>query len=225
MIDDPNKALGSADGDDLFFTQLREAVGTPRFSLDIMAPYFIPTDVGVEALTELARSGVEIQVLTNSLQATDETVVHAGYAKWRDELLEHGVRLYELKRGDDTSPPEKNTVGPYGSASATLHAKTFAVDGETLVVGSFNADPRSVNLNTELGLVMHCPDLAKKVHNAFPHRVMEYAYQVRLDDDGELYWLEQEGDELIRHQQEPGVGFLQRLFLPVLSVMPIEGFL
>lgn len=225
VVDDPAKALREADGDELFLAQLNDVVGIPESRLDIISSYFIPTRVGVEELTDLTAQGVQVRVLTNSMAATDVALVHSGYAKWRDELLEGGVLLYEMKRGDEGRSSSNLTAGPYGSASSTLHAKAFAVDGEQLVVGSFNADPRSVHLNTELGLVISCPELADKIHDAFPEGVMRHAYQVRLGSDGDLYWLEMDGETLIRHDREPNTTLWQRLSVPIFSILPIDGFL
>src|SRR5690606_40679097 len=109
------------------------------------------TAAGVESFTALARRGVAVRILTNSLDATDVSAVHAGYAKRRRDLLAGGVRLIETRR---LSPHQQRheSGGPFGSSGSSLHGKTFAVDGQRIFVGSFNFDPRSANLNTELGL-------------------------------------------------------------------------
>ena len=224
VVDDPAKALGRVDDEDLILARLRDAVGKPQSRLTMISSYFIPTRDGADALVDLVRRGVRVRVLTNSMAATDEALVHSAYAKWRDDLLNGGVRLFEMERGGDGASASNITAGPYGSASSTLHAKTYAVD-EHLVVGSFNADPRSVNLNTEVGLVIHCPELAMKVHDAFPKRVMKSAYEVRLDDDGNLYWLEKGEEGVTRHDREPNTTFWQRVLLPVYSLLPIDGLL
>lgn len=225
VVDDPAKGLGEAEGAELFLTQLDRAVGDPEQRLDIIASYFIPTRQGVEDLTGLAARGVQVRVLTNSMAATDVALVHSGYAKWRRDLLEGGVQLYEMKRGDGPRDSPHLRAGPYGSARSTLHAKAFAVDGEQLVVGSFNADPRSANLNTELGLVIDCPWLADNIHGAFPDKVMKHAYRVRLDDNGKLYWLSVKDGETVRFDREPDTTLWQRLSLPVFSILPIDGLL
>ena len=118
----------------------------------VVSPYFVPTRTGAKLFTELAESGVEIIVLTNSLEATDVAAVHSGYSRYRKRLLKAGVQLYEMQR---LSGQERmHGTGPLGSAGSSLHAKTFAVDGERVFVGSFNFDPRSAQLNTEMGLVI-----------------------------------------------------------------------
>lgn len=103
--------------------------------------------------------------------------------------------------------------------------KTFAVDGERMFVGSFNFDPRSFNLNTELGFVIESPVLTRNIHHAFEGAILPRAYEVRLDDDGDLYWLEQVGNREVRHDNEPGTGFVKRAGVYLLSLLPIEWLL
>jgi putative cardiolipin synthase len=138
---------------------------------------------GTDVLQKLARRGVRVRVLTNSLAANDVAAVHAGYAKRREPLLEAGVKVFELKRGQGEAAARG---GPGGSSSASLHAKTFAVDGAKVFVGSFNFDPRSARLNTEMGLIIESPELARRLHEWFDTRVPLLAYEVRRAADGSL---------------------------------------
>ena len=131
---------------------------------------------------------MKIRVLTNSLEATTALVaVHAFYAKRRKPLLEGGIRLYELRRLSPVVGASKND-GPSGSSSSSLHAKTFSVDRARVFIGSFHFDPRSAELTTELGFVIDSPALAQAIENAVDRRISAGAYEVRLSDDGKLYW-------------------------------------
>jgi len=172
---------------------------------------------GTAVFQELARSGVRVRVLTNSLSATDVSAVHAGYAKRRVALLQSGVRLFELERTDTAEQS-----GGGGSSSASLHAKTFAVDRERLFVGSFNFDPRSAELNTEMGLVIHSAALAGRLAESFDTHVPSRAYEVRLSEDGRLFWIERTPQGEKRYDSEPGVGFFRRAGVGLLSILPIE---
>ena len=127
-------------------------------------------------------------MLTNSLAATDVTPVHAGYAKYREALLRGGVRLYELKPLGHQDSAERQGSGG-GSSSASLHAKTFAVDRSRLFVGSFNLDPRSARLNTEMGVVIDSAPLATSLADAFDGAIPHRAYELRLTDGG-IEWIE-----------------------------------
>lgn len=224
VSDDPAKGLGLVDDEALLLEHLKTLLGAPQSQFDLISPYFVPGQRGTETLIALAESGVDVRVLTNSLAATDVAAVHAGYAKRRDDLLAAGVRLYELK----PTPGERGrhkSVGPLGSSASSLHAKTFAVDGERLFVGSFNFDPRSTRLNTELGFLIESPALANRLSGLFEAQIPANSYEVRLDNEGELYWLESTPRGSIRHDQEPETGFMRRLGVSVMAVLPIDWLL
>lgn len=133
---------------------------------------------GAEALATLARQGVKVTILTNSLEATDVAVVHAGYAKRRRQLLASGITIYELKR--TTSHRTRGDRKLSGSSGSSLHAKTFSVDRARVFVGSFNLDPRSAALNTEVGFVMECPELAEDIAAGLADRLPERCYRMAL---------------------------------------------
>ena len=111
------------------------------------------------------------------------------------------------------------------SSGTTLHAKTFAVDRKRLFIGSFNFDPRSMYLNTELGFVIESPVLAEIVQDAFETTIPERSYEVVLSPKGALMWLERRDDEVFTHRVEPGTRFWQRAGLRFLSWLPIEWLL
>jgi putative cardiolipin synthase len=169
---------------------------------------------------------VKIRVLTNSLEATDVAAVHAGYAKRRRPLLEAGVTLFEMKRSAlAPSAGERRITTGSGSSRSSLHAKTFAVDRSRVFVGSFNFDPRSARLNTELGFIIDSPAMAQSISDAFAQGIPIRAYEVRLSRAASLEWVEQgDGVDLV-HQREPGTSVWQRLGVAVMSVLPIEWLL
>jgi putative cardiolipin synthase len=196
-----------------------ELVGRPTKTMDLVSPYFVPMADGTAVFQDLARGGVRVRVLTNSLAATDVAAVHAGYAKRRKALLDAGVQVFELKRAPGEAAEEK---GLGGSSSASLHAKTFAVDGAKAFVGSFNFDPRSARLNTEMGMVIESADLARRLAEWFDTRVPLLAYEVKRAGDGSLYWTERTTSGETRHDTEPGAGFFLRSWVGFLSLLPIE---
>lgn len=223
VTDDPAKGLGLAADEDLLLYQLGRILESPVSEVVLVSPYFVPTAAGTEAFVAMAQRGIRLRILTNSLEATDVAAVHAGYAKRRKDLLRGGVELFEMRR---LSPQlERNpSTGPFGSSGSSLHAKTFAIDGERIFIGSFNFDPRSANLNTELGFVIDSPALARTVHEAFDVAIPGNAYEVRMEDDA-LYWIERRGDRQIRYDTEPNTGLLKRGFIVFLSLLPIEWLL
>lgn len=224
VSDDSAKGLGRAPPEAFLFQRLKKIIGEPKSELELVSPYFVPTAVGVETFAALAKQGVKIRVLTNSLEATDVAIVHAGYAKRRKPLLEAGIKLYEMQRLSPERVASKS-AGPMGSSASSLHAKTFSVDRSHVFIGSFNFDPRSANLNTELGFVIASPALAQKIADAFNGIILANAYEVRLSDAGQLYWIERREGELVRHNAEPGTSFWQRVGIWFISLLPIDWLL
>ena len=224
ISDDPAKGLGRAKQEDLFPERLKEIIGQPTTELELVSAYFVPTDAGVKSFVSFAKTGVKVKVLTNALEATDVPAVHSGYAKHRKELLKGGVQLYELRRASVTDMGGKH-IGVWGSSGSSLHAKTFAVDGSRVFVGSFNFDPRSAKLNTELGFVIESPALAQDIERTFATRVPNHAYEVHLSDQGQPYWIAHESDRTVRYDKEPGTSFWLRAFVWLLSWLPIDSFL
>lgn len=224
VSDDPRKGLGQVPATQLLTHGLEQIIGNPESNLELVSPYFVPGKAGVKGFSEMAERGVKIKILTNSLDATDVAAVHAGYAKRRKPLLESGIILYEMKRLSSDSRRSRS-AGPFGSSGSSLHAKTFSVDGERIFVGSFNFDPRSAKLNTELGFVIDSPAMARDIQAAFASKVPETSYEVHLSDEGKLYWIEQRDGKKIRYDTEPNASFWRRASVNFLSILPIDWLL
>lgn len=215
VSDSPAKVLNPPEQKDLhMLSQLDAAIGKPVRELDLVSPYFVPTEEGTAALVGLVKRGVKVRVLTNSLAATDVSVVHAGYSKYREELVRGGVRLYELKPRLQEKDRER------GGSDASLHAKTFVIDRERIFVGSFNFDPRSARLNTEMGVVAESSALASRLSEALDRDLARYAYEVQLAGN-DLVWI----DGATKHDSEPDAGLFKRAWIGFLSILPIEWLL
>lgn len=225
VSDDPGKGLGKAEKESLLIQQLQDIIGDPQVDVELISPYFVPTQSGVEAFAWLVRQGVEVKVLTNSLAATDVAAVHAGYAKRRQALLKSGVILYEMQRNPSQVKPSKRKKRFLGSSGSSLHAKTFSVDRQHVFIGSFNFDPRSANLNTELGFVIDSPRLAQRINHAFYDEIPEHAYRVKTMPSGRVYWMEQQEGGIKTYSSEPDSKLWRRAVVRVLSWLPIEGLL
>jgi len=233
VSDDPDKARGLATPEDMLSYQLHHAIGTPEKTVDLISPYFVPTATGVLGFSALINEKkVRVRVLTNSYDATDVAIVHAGYMKQRKNLLRAGVELYELKKhnGNEQFLHElrRKRRNPLGISGSSLHAKTFAIDGKRLFVGSFNFDPRSALLNTELGFVIHSPQLAQQIANLFELEIPLSSYKLQLTADQRLRWVEtmpQDNTPAIVHEVEPETNLFERMWLGFLSRLPIEWLL
>lgn len=199
--------------------RLAETLGTARRKAFLVSPYFVPGEAGTAALAVLTGKGVEVGVVTNSLAATDVAVVHSGYARYRETLLEHGVHLYEIKARGPDAP-----AAALGSSSASLHTKAFTVDDARGFVGSFNMDPRSIVLNTEMGVLFEDPAIAIDVRNEYL-RLADPAmsYWVYRDASGNLRWLDRTRTPPTVLRQEPDASAWQRGLVRVLGWLPIES--
>jgi putative cardiolipin synthase len=166
-----------------------------------------------------AQRGVEVIVLTNSLSATDVSAVHAGYQRYRRELLDDGVKLYELK-----ADPLQRRKGDGGGSRASLHAKTFVFDRKAVFIGSMNLDPRSVQLNTEIGVLCESAALADQVRSGIEQSLPRAAYRVeRSATAGDLVWIETGPAGELRHTSEPGASGWRRFSVWFLGLLPIES--
>jgi cardiolipin synthase C len=223
VSDDPAKALAAAADDGLVWTRLKELFGNPSRELDLISPYFVPGKDGVNYFCALVARGVKVRILTNSLEATDVAAVHAGYAKRRKPLLRPGVRIFEMKRMAGTV--QQTSGGSGGSSGSSLHAKTFAIDRSRVFVGSFNFDPRSARLNTELGFVIESALLAQAIDDAFTEHFASRAYTLGLNKRGALTWTEDGPNGDVVHVREPGAGFWLRFGVALMSRLPIEWLL
>lgn len=230
VVDPPDKVLGQAHERELMLPRLERVLGRAERNIELVSPYFVPDDDGVAAFGALHDEGVRVRVLTNSLAATDVAAVHAGYADQRTALLKAGVELYELKSTPAlTEAPQRSRgrgrlLGFGSSSEASLHAKTFAVDGERVFIGSFNFDPRSAWLNTEIGVLLEHPGLARRMGAAFDTEVPRQSWRVSSESDA-LRWTEQTADGPRTVAQEPEVGWWLRVWVWMLSWLPIDGLL
>ena len=171
--------------------------------------------------------GARVVVFTNSLASTNVLSVHSGYQRYRRALLEAGVELYEIKPAVSSQPHRSGWIGsksPGGTGGAGLHAKAFSFDRRVGYVGSYNLDPRSSRLNTEMGVVFDCPDLAKRLPEEIESHLAHTAWRVELAG-GRLVWVTQEGGNEVRYTTEPDSTAWTRLKVKLMSWLPIEWLL
>jgi putative cardiolipin synthase len=162
-------------------------------------------------------------VLTNSLAATDVAAVHTGYARYRRALLEGGVELYEMKRkaGEERARRQLSVLGSSGSS---LHTKAAIIDDRWVYIGSMNLDPRSANLNTEMGVLIESPELARQVRGMFERNVApEMSYRVVLEPHEGLVWYDRNKGQERRLEREPDASVWRRMGVTLLRVVPIES--
>lgn len=223
IYDDPNKMDHEEISEATHLVpQLAPLFASARKELQVVSPYFVPGDKLVAYFADLEAQGTRVRILTNSLAASDVGMVHAGYMRYRKDLLRAGVDLYEFKPNPATLSSNKRWTG---SSSSSLHTKFMGADGKLVFVGSFNLDPRSVALNTEMGMLFENPELDQRMIGAFNEAVVTRAYQVQLDEAGDLVWIEYEDGQALRYHKEPHTTAWQRFVVRFLSLVVPESML
>ena len=204
FADPPDKPLKKTAAD-AFKTSVTNDVVMALWRADselmLTSPYLIPGPAGMESIAGLRAKGVKITIMTNSLAATDEPLVHTGYSRYRVAMLKAGVDLYEVS---PTRTQATKRLGMFGQSLGRLHAKTAVIDRKTIFIGSMNLDPRSASANTEFGMFIDSPAAAKELLRVINISRLESAYRVRLEPNGSgLQWLTNDGDKEVILGVEP----------------------
>ncbi len=181
-----------------------------KSDLVLTSPYMIPGETGMKSFELLEKGKVKVTVITNSLAATDEPLVHTGYARYRPAMLRAGVELYELS---PTRTQQTKRLGMFGSSLGRLHAKTAVIDRKKIFIGSMNLDPRSASVNTEFGMFIESPALAKELLRVINISKLESAYRLRFAPGSKtsLQWLTIEDDKETILAVEPESTFWLRV--------------
>jgi len=220
ITDDPEKLLNKVSADQqILATRMAEVARNAASELIVISPYFIPGKNGVGFYRDLTERGVRVVVLTNSLASNNHIPVHAAYARYRHRLLQAGVELYEMRvnagevpRGKDEGQFEK----------VTLHTKMIIIDRQKTFVGSLNLDPRSIDINTEMGVLIDSPALSTAITEPFLASLPANTYRVVEDEKGRLRWHAMiDGSEVIE-KGEPQTGSWRRFKAFVSRILP-EG--
>jgi putative cardiolipin synthase len=206
--------------------QLAPFLNSIQEELIIFSPYFVPGDEGVTFLTGLIKKGVRVRILTNSLASNDVGIVHAGYAKYRKALLRGGVEIHEMNN-KLTRKQRKDKKGPTGSSKASLHAKSFIFDRHQVFIGSLNLDPRSMNENTEIGVVFDSPEIAMNMAGWFDQNIDQIAFKLELTKTAngleQIRWHGHENGKPKTFSVEPYTGFWRRFAIGLMGILPIES--
>lgn len=206
-------------------TQLTPHFDALQEEVILISPYFAPGKEGVSFLKALSQRGVRVRILTNSLSSNDVQIVHAGYAKYRKKMLEAGIELYELNK-DLNKDERKAKEGPHNSAKASLHAKSFVLDRRQVFIGSLNLDPRAVEFNTEIGIMLKSKVMAGGMANWFDANIDRVAFRLELTGDNgkeRIVWHGMEGGRPVTYHKDPYTSIWERFKIDFLSLLPIES--
>lgn len=227
VSDPPLKWKDEEDRSDWLLTRIAEDVRGTRHKALLISPYFVPGDTVTRRLAGLVgQRKAFIGVITNSLAANDVPAVHSGYASYRDRLLEGGVKLYELRAHARSPAQGSGGSGPglFGSSGASLHTKAYVVDDRRGFIGSFNLDPRSAYLNTEMGVLFDDRAIAAALKDEYLFLAgPKLSYWAYHDPEGELRWLDRASDPPRAIDHEPDTTWTQRAMARVLGWLPIES--
>ena len=198
--------------------QIREA----KKELIIESAYFVMRDREVELCRALTKRGVKVRVLTNSLASNNVIAAQAGHAKRRKPMLKAGVDLYELR--PDAASVKKYVAPQGGNSISTLHTKALVIDGKKAFVGSYNLDPRSAEINSEIGIMVYSPVFAGKVKVFLDEGISpENAYHVTADEAGQLKWETLKNGQVKTWSKDPDTSTFQRFKSGVIGLLPIEN--
>lgn len=227
VYDQPEKILHDFDQTKYHLSsQLKPYWEEVNKELILFSPYFVPGKPGTAFLTRLARQGIRVRILTNSLASNDVGIVHAGYSKYRKELLRAGIELYEMNR-QLTVEQREEKKGKGGSSKASLHAKSFVFDRRQVFIGSLNLDPRALLHNTEIGVVISQADIAMGMGDWFDRNIEKIAFRLELvkNEDGteKVLWHGMVDGERKTFDVDPYTGYWRRLGIGLLSILPIES--
>lgn len=196
---------------------LRRMLETAQRDILVSNAYWVPTPSAIEWLHATTGRGVRIRVLTNSLGSHDVPAVNGAYKNWRRAILGSGTELYELRH--DAAIKTLQDTPPVVSGFVGLHAKAFVVDTQQVYVGSHNLDPRSRDINMELGIHADSRGLAEELTGVIERDMQgENSWQVRLDDEGDLVWEAQS----TRLGRQPARSAWQRVADAFFGLLPIE---
>jgi len=237
FYDSPEKMSGvSTEKTSHFGPQIMPYFDQAKNSLLIASPYFVPGEQGLSWLLSKRQQAVKIKILTNSLAATDVIAVHAGYKKYRSDLLEADVDLFELKpTAKRLHSRAKRLIE--GSSNASLHAKYMVVDKQYVFIGSANIDPRSNAINTEIGVMVNSQELAAQAIDLFEKSTAdENSYRVVIEQqdknkntsrsaEQKLLWRTRENGNQVVYYIEPNVSLSRKLGVFIMGLLPIESLL
>jgi phosphatidylserine/phosphatidylglycerophosphate/cardiolipin synthase-like enzyme len=241
MVDKPDK-IGpdedEADAGDTVVDGLLALMLQARQDILIISPYFVPGAEMMKTFAQARARGVRIRVLTNSLASNDAPAAHAGYARYRRDLLGMGIELHEMRATEQTaggltgsgSGSRGMWLGSAGGGSksgtsrASLHSKAVIIDARLAIIGSMNLDLRSKNLNSEVALLVRSAALSREAIRLVEGTFAQGAYRVELAD-GKLFWRAPPGAGYPNATDEPEAGTRLKLLVKVLGPLAPDEML
>ena len=216
IADDPDKLVNPVGTEHMgLAADVNEILQQAEQELIFISPYYVPGDDGVQYARDLVEKGVRVVVVTNSLASNNHVAVHSGYSGYRKDVIEAGVELYEVRANAGNE-----VQGGEGPGVLTLHTKLILIDRRYLFVGSLNLDPRSLEINAEMGLLVDSEELVGAMAVGLEADIPSIAYRVVLDDKGRLQWQGKIDGERVIENTEPLAGKWLRFKAWFLKIAP-----
>jgi putative cardiolipin synthase len=219
ISDHPEKLKRSVDDDSLrLIKAVGEFIRNAEDEVFIVTPYFIPTDKGMTFFQSILNKDIKLKLVTNSLASTNHVPVHAAYERYRKGMLAMGAEIYETRADAFQTTGSDNK----SQQRSTLHTKLIIIDRRFVFIGSLNLDPRSVVINTEMGVMIDSPDLAALLVEDIQDGFDKEAYRLELDADGGLRWHGRNNGAAVEHTREPQASWWRRFSVNLYKILP-EG--
>ena len=217
LADEPDKLSNPVNETHMKLAQnLRDILDHAKKEIVYITPYYVPGKRGVQLARDQVAKGLRIVVITNSLASNNHVPVHSAYSRYRRDVIRAGIELYEMRAdaareltGDENAPER-----------LTLHTKGIIVDERYLFVGSLNLDPRSIEINAEMGLFIDCAPMAKVFTRGGNGRLSTLTYRVRENDKGKLEWHGRIEGQNVIETKEPLTGWWLRFKAWCMKIAP-----
>jgi len=217
VSDSPDKLINEISAEQMrLANDMREVLLSAEKEIVFISPYYVPGDSGVEFVRKLVDKGIRVVILTNSLASNNHVPVHGGYARYRKDVIRAGAELYEARA--NAARDRRGTAE--GPEKMTLHTKAFLIDRRYLFVGSLNLDPRSIEINAEMGLLIDSEELLTYIVPNPGELLAKIAYRVLLNEDGELEWHGLINGEQVIETKEPQASTWLRFKAWILRLAP-----
>jgi putative cardiolipin synthase len=218
IVDDPQKLLEEVSQEQkIVATEIGKALLAAKKEVLLFTPYFIPGKRGMEVIEQVRSNGVRVVLLTNSLATNNHTSVHSAYASYRKRVLKAGVELWEARADAADVMLEDGTTE---SQKLTLHTKGIIIDRRYVFVGSLNLDPRSIDINTEMGVMIDSEPLAKLAVESSLDQIPGMAYRLKLDEKGRIRWHATIDGQEVVETKEPHTSAWMRFKAWFLKIAP-----
>jgi len=218
LTDDPDKLLENVtDETQIVVNKMREVLADAKKEIIMFTPYFIPRERGLEFTRGLTAKGVRVIILTNSLATNNHTSVHSAYSSYRKDLLRAGVELWEARADAAKFTTEE---GETQLEHLTLHTKGLLIDRKRIFVGSPNLDPRSFDINTEMGLLIDSPELGARLTENALLGIQLVGYRLQLGEDNKITWHATIDGQEVVETREPQTSMWKRFRAWFLKIVP-----